>query len=317
MKINKECSLVQNLLNDYINDNVSDDAKQAVQEHLEECADCKNLLNQMIEDEKNNTQDQAQKIKSKEYLKKFNRKYSSIKALLSSIFILVAIVAILIMTNFIYENLLIKRTRQAICDLAKEDNLYIAVKRQTTTNNAVNIYSGIGSYNGNSYTEYYIKGNKIKDMEYIIDQDNVRVLQSETYETIGEDSYTIDRKNKTYQMRTLMVYADDFGPLIENLLTLYVYQKNNINFGELNRLKIGDEKLCNFISIGPQFEWLYPDTNSLVMTNKSTDLPVKIIASRIGKNGIFTYSESSFLIKKDVVTDKDVDLPDLSDYTKE
>ena len=312
MKINKECSLVQNLLNDYINDNVSDDAKQAVQEHLEECTDCKNLLNQMIEDEKNNTQDQAQKIKSKEYLKKFNRKYSRIKAIVSSFFILVAIVAILLMANFIYENLLIRRTRQAIWDLAKEDNLYISIRRQSTTNSSYD--SGLSNWYANSLTEYYIKGKKIKDLEYAIIDGN-KVLRSETYETIGEDSYTIDRNNKTYQMRTLMVYTDDFGALIENALMFEMYRKDNIKIGELNRLKIGDEKFYNFINVGPQNSNSYSSVAWIAMINKSTDLPVKVITSNTNKTGSFSYMEYSFLIKKDVVTDKDVDLPDLSDYT--
>ena len=41
----------------------------------------------------------------------------------------------------------------------------------------------------------------------------------------------------------------------------------------------------------------------------------KEYTSYTNKTGGFSYMEYSFLIKKDVVTDKDVDLPDLSDYT--
>ena len=95
--IKKECSLVQNLLNDYINGSVSEDAENVIKDHLKSCNDCNSIYVQMKSD---NYKSKEQEVKShKDYLKKFNKKLSLFKKIIIVLLIILFIIFCLLLSN--------------------------------------------------------------------------------------------------------------------------------------------------------------------------------------------------------------------------
>ncbi len=89
----KKCKVIQDLLPNYIEKLTSDETNMYMEEHLSNCVECSNVLNNMQEELNSN----VSKIEPKEvdYLKKFSTKLK----LLKSIFIIVLILMLLFIGN--------------------------------------------------------------------------------------------------------------------------------------------------------------------------------------------------------------------------
>lgn len=96
----KECDIVQDLLFGYIDGTLKDGSKELVENHLNNCKECENILNSLKGDEEKNSD--IEKING---LKKVNRKMRNKKILLFiTTFLLsfVVIFNIIIYVNYIY-----------------------------------------------------------------------------------------------------------------------------------------------------------------------------------------------------------------------
>lgn len=82
----KKCKIIRDLFPSYIDELTNEDTNQYIQQHLNNCEDCKNVLEEMRNDLKIDTT----KIDSKEvkYIKKYNKKIKILKMLLLGILLI-------------------------------------------------------------------------------------------------------------------------------------------------------------------------------------------------------------------------------------
>lgn len=90
MKERKECKIIQDLLPSYVENLLSDETKEYVTKHLEECDVCKKIYEGM--NEKINTKDEKVEQQEINYLRKFNNRMSILKTILLVIVIIISIV---------------------------------------------------------------------------------------------------------------------------------------------------------------------------------------------------------------------------------
>ena len=89
---NKDCKVVQDLLPNYIEKLTSEETNKFIEEHLQECPECKAMLESMKAEIKINTAKQDDR--EVEYIKKFNVKFKKVEY---KLFVLIyTIIAILI-----------------------------------------------------------------------------------------------------------------------------------------------------------------------------------------------------------------------------
>lgn len=80
MKKKKDCKIVQDLLPNYIEKLTNKETNQYIEEHLEECEDCKKILENMQKDLNINIQKRdSREIK---YFKKYNKKLKTLKLII-------------------------------------------------------------------------------------------------------------------------------------------------------------------------------------------------------------------------------------------
>ena len=156
--IKKECSLIQNLLNDYINSSVSDDAEDVIKEHLEKCKDCKSLYMQMKSD---NCKSKEQEVKShKDYLKKFNKKLSLLKKIIIVLLIILFIIFVPFVSRLIHNTYILDSAYNKLQSMQNMNEYY--AKRED-----ILLYDYTSNFSSScSITEYYYKNGKYKMVCY-------------------------------------------------------------------------------------------------------------------------------------------------------
>lgn len=90
MKERKECKIIQDLLPSYVENLLSNETKEYVTKHLEECNICKNIYEGM--NDNINIKDEKMEQQEVNYLKKFKNKMSILKTILLVIIIVVVII---------------------------------------------------------------------------------------------------------------------------------------------------------------------------------------------------------------------------------
>lgn len=94
-----ECDIIRDLMPSYVDGLTSEKTNQAVLEHMEECLDCREMLNRMKESE-NEPASEAEK-KEVDYLKKIKRKFSTKSFVRSIILLLIGMGLIGIRTFYV------------------------------------------------------------------------------------------------------------------------------------------------------------------------------------------------------------------------
>lgn len=97
MEKKTECEIVQDLLLSYVDDILNVESKKFVEKHLLECDKCKNRLEDIKTDIKENGDTQKKEI---DYLKRIRRK-SLIKSIFIAISIIIALIFIFYLNKFI------------------------------------------------------------------------------------------------------------------------------------------------------------------------------------------------------------------------
>ena len=103
MEKKTECEIVQDLLLSYVDDILNVESKKFVEKHLLECDKCKNRLEDIKTDIKENGDTQKKEI---DYLKRIRRK-SLIKSIFIAISIIIALIFIFYLNKFIIINKII------------------------------------------------------------------------------------------------------------------------------------------------------------------------------------------------------------------
>lgn len=128
MKNEKDCKIIADLLPNYIENLTNETTNQYIEEHLKECQDCKNALENMKKDLNIN---EADNCKEANFLKKFSRRHRTLKLIL---LIIILIFLGLIARKFIIMFFLDYRASQNNTDIP---NRYY--KEVTYTDNSLRI----------------------------------------------------------------------------------------------------------------------------------------------------------------------------------
>jgi len=137
-----DCNIIYDLLPNYVEGLTSEDTNRFVEKHLEECENCKKLVEQMRKDVNNNEKEDTKEI---EYLKKFKKKMKKLKLIILSIILVILIVVTTV----------VGRKYFILLDISNK------VKKQNTSDN----FRVTEYYHINGYTveqDYYKLGNKSK-----------------------------------------------------------------------------------------------------------------------------------------------------------
>ena len=82
----KECKIIRDLFPSYIDELTNEETNQYIEEHLENCVECKNILNDMKKEIK--LQQTSNNEKEVQYIKKYNNKMKTLKIILTIIFLI-------------------------------------------------------------------------------------------------------------------------------------------------------------------------------------------------------------------------------------
>ena len=179
MKEKKDCKIVQDLLPNYIENLTSDETNQYINEHLNECEECKEILENMQKDLKVN--DSKKDDREVKYIKKFNRKFK----LLRNILLIIIIVFLIIIGRKLF---IITRLSNKANDTLKQSNYY--TRTETYSNGQTTI---LESYNKDGITSgtmsFYSEGNNKKIIFYKSKTEIISLLdngESKTLMNMGD-----------------------------------------------------------------------------------------------------------------------------------
>lgn len=150
-----ECDIVKDLLPNYAEDLVSKQTKDYMENHINNCKQCKQALEIIIEDKNNNMDDERQEGKFEfKNLKKIKRKMLMLKLFSSAFVILIVIMILSFALKYIEFNSLVNNIKDKKEELISLDNYSIY-----TTSHHINYQTDTEDF---YYDEYYFKDGKYK-----------------------------------------------------------------------------------------------------------------------------------------------------------
>lgn len=298
----RDCKIVQDLLPNYIEKLTDEETNKYVEEHIKECEECKNVLENMKKDIKSN--DEKRDVREVKYMKKFKNKIRILKfIILLIVLILFLLFAVIIGKRFIILT--------DISEKAQENNY---------------------SANFHILEYYYYEGNLIKMEQYRLDDkikfvytqesDDGIIIQTEygqkCQEEYSEGNYIytgniyLNKENEKYMTLNTSVR----GPEEEKLKSV-LYENNYLDYLKysLNN-NIAETKFCgkdcyyltNIPSyLGGNYERVYIDKETGLMIG-STKYDNTL---NINEGDIMTMET---IYEYGTVTDEDFVEPDGSEY---
>ncbi|MGN1298681.1 MAG: zf-HC2 domain-containing protein [Candidatus Scatovivens sp.] len=250
MKEKRDCKIVQDLLPNYIEKLTNDETNKYIEEHLNECEECKKIYENMQKDLKLNfSKRDSREVK---YIKKFNKKFKLLRNVL--IIIMVLFVIIVGRKTFI----LMKLSNKAN-NMINQTNYY--TKTETYSNGQMNI---LESYNKDGITygtmNLYSEGN---------DNRSIILYKSEKERIILIDDGTTKTLNNKGDVTINPVYFTG-----ENILeNLFIAITTSIDKIELNGKK------C----------YLIRDGNTEKFIDVNTGLAIKMIDNQNNRTTDYKY----------------------------
>ena len=305
MKQNQICSIVQDLLPNYIEDLFAQDTKDFIEEHLNTCSECKKLYESMKSDisdkEKQITVENKTEVN---HFKKYKNRMFILKSFICVLLIFIISSCTIFTIKFKNNTNIIDIVYHNIKNLDNIDNLKISVSKHKidyTSNNDYLDSTSIYFYNDlymSKISNYYGQLENIKSISYgnfntnssfIFLLDNNSVVNFSTfYKYISKDEYITDTFStfmSLFDMNYSVVYTSDF--MVKTGMTIKSERYNG--------------KDCYVLKFD------YSSTNySEIWIDKSTMLPIREIQDMNGSQ----YIENIITIELGTVTDKDVTIPD-------
>lgn len=294
MNEKKDCKIVQDLLPNYIDKLTSNETNQYIEEHINDCKDCKKILDVMQKD----IQIEEKKLEKKKvkYIKKYNRRLKILKiSLLSIVFILVVLFAVFPGRNMV---IIASLKDKAEISNQKSDNMYTKISH----------YSSIASP---MTFEYYCKDGIVKSIittsglgattttEYMY-PDQSRVF------TDGPDGKTLTIWNSIEDGYVSPIPTDLYYNSIKDLFSISMKSK-------IETIKL-DGKECYVISNTFDTE----ETKIEYYVDKDTGLWLKTIQrGLVQEQSQSTYRATviEYEYSFGTVTDEDMQEPDATEYT--
>ena len=303
MEKKTECEIVQDLLLGYVDNTLNEESKKLVEKHLSECEKCRERLQDIKKDIEENKSTQKKEI---DYLKKVRRK-SRIKAFFIAIGILLLIAIIYYVIKFIRISSIMNKASKNL----ESENMYFE-QQQILDDEKVAIL------------KLYYKDGKYKQISQIYSDDEIQTQFLKYGEVDSNEIIEIDDINKVVTIK--------HGDIVEAF-----NKKDNIK-----RSRFGTEERNSIVAnMGKAFLMsIYTDNYGsnkeyYVLTSqfdrnkrweiwidKETGLVIKEI-NRDSEKSFITGTDIvkeindtviSYNYEFNVVTDEDVEVPDLSEY---
>lgn len=311
MKIKNECEIVKDLFPSYIEKLLSNDSEGFIEKHLENCSECRNIL-QILKKEKNENIDKVKfndKIEYK-YLKKINKKILLLKSVIIIILLVIFIIFGLTILKLNYLNNVITTTYNNIQDLKKVKNYSISIEQHQI--NYINNTEFI------SNTKYYFLNDTYKeDLSWYISYENTENPSRSYYGKINSN-------------KRIEIY-DDTKKII-NSTTNYNYETEasfiNRTYSDFNNYSIfggfsyiyliSGLKIRNDRFSGKECYVLKSQSNSKegfkeIWIEKDTMLPIRIVEDIFNNQ----YNEKNIICNTNVVKEIDIEIPNKEGYLVE
>lgn len=301
MKI--ECKIVEDLLFGYVDKTLNDESKKLVENHLKECIDCKEKLNEILEDNKLNEKMQQKEI---DYLRKVRTK-SRVKSILIAIGLIVIILILAYLIKFIKISNIMGKAEKSL----KSQNYYCEKQESAGENSA-------------SVSKTYYKDGKYKITREIYSDDGKELISAEYGEVGSDEKKIVNEKEKT-----VTIYKGDISKILN--------KEENIKFDRFSL----EERKSIYANLGKTF--LMSITSDSYDSNKEyyilrdkfdkrnswevwLDKETGLVIRKINRGGSRSYITGTETVKKesdviekykydfDIVSDDDVKVPDFSGY---
>ena len=302
MEKKKECEIVQDLLLSYVDDVLNNESKKLVEKHLIECSVCKKRLDEIRQDMKKNESNQKKEI---DYLKKIRR-----RARIKSIIIAIGIIFLLFFSFYLYKFVIISSIANKGYKTLQTGNIYREIR------------DGIDAEGEVLVKKQYLKDGKCKTVEEIYSNNGKEIKKvsytelnsNETITIIEEEKKVIKEKGKFQEgINSNKLYVPWILDLKEHLIVRLGFAF--VMSIDTDYYAMGKE----YYVIRNQFE----NTQKWELwIDKETGLPIR----NINLNGNVSYFSGTDVIKDirdnireyryqvGVVTEADVQIPDLSNY---
>ena len=302
MKNKKECEIVQDLLMNYVDGVLNPQSKKLVENHLKECEECQLELKHIQDDMKE--KDNKEQIEL-DYLKKIRIK-TRIKSVLLAMGIIVLIAFVIFLNNFIKINSIMTRAEKSL-----QSNNFYKETSQMLGNNETSItkeYYKDGKYKS-IWMIYSDNGVETKSIEYANSNSDERTYINEAdKKAVIEKGDVPEMKNKNIKN---VPFVTSRNSLFAKIGTTFVYSINTDTYDYGKEYYILKNRSENN-------RWE-------IWIDKETGLPIREI-NRGGAKSFFMGTNvvkeirdtiQSYKYEFDIVTDEDVEVPDLSNYTIE
>lgn len=306
MKKEIECKVVEDLLFGYVDKTLNNESKKLVENHLKDCKDCKEKLNEILKENKQNEKIQQREI---DYLKKIKTK-SRIKSILIAIGIIILILILLYLIKFIRISNIMGKAERSL----KSQNYYCE-KQENSGEDSVSV------------SKTYYKDGKYKRTNEIY-SDNGKELISTEYGEVGSD----ERKLVSERDKTVTVYKGDISKILnkeENVkFDRFTLEERKMVYANLGKAFLMSMESDSYDSNKEYYilRYKFDKRNTWeVWLDKETGLVIR----EINRGGSVVYIPGTEIVKKEsdiiekykydfgIVNDEDVSVPDFSGYKVE
>lgn len=306
MKKEIECKVVEDLLFGYVDKTLNNESKKLVENHLKDCKDCKEKLNEILKENKQNEKIQQREI---DYLKKIKTKIR-IKSILIAIGIIILILILLYLIKFIRISNIMGKAERSL----KSQNYYCE-KQENSGEDSVSV------------SKTYYKDGKYKRTNEIY-SDNGKELISTEYGEVGSD----ERKLVSERDKTVTVYKGDISKILnkeENVkFDRFTLEERKMVYANLGKAFLMSMESDSYDSNKEYYilRYKFDKRNTWeVWLDKETGLVIR----EINRGGSVVYIPGTEIVKKEsdiiekykydfgIVNDEDVSVPDFSGYKVE
>lgn len=303
MKNEVECKVVEDLLFGYVDKTLNDESKKLVENHLKDCKDCKEKLNEILEDSKLNEKTQQKEI---DYLRKVRTK-SRVKSILIAIGLIVIILILGYLIKFIKISNIMGKAEKIL-----ETQNYYCEKQESAGENSASV------------SKTYYKDGKYKITREIYSDDGKELISAEYGEVGSDEKKIVNEKEKT-----VTIYKGDISKILN--------KEENIKFDRFSL----EERKSIYANLGKTF--LMSITSDSYDSNKEyyilrdkfdkkniwevwLDKETGLVIREINRGGSRSYITGTEIVKKesdviekykydfDIVSDDDVKVPNFSGY---
>lgn len=300
-----ECEVIKDLLPGYIVGILSKDTEEAVNDHMENCKNCRKMLEKMKTSIPNTTGDSDEKIEI-DYLKKHNKKMRILKISILSIILFIVLFSFGLIIKYNYISGIMKKVSNNIKEIEKQSNYMITITERGIDYEREKDYSYT--------TKYYYKDNKYKTENY--SEANFDIINSNTYSygeinsnsqiTIVNDTKTAYKESRNYvYMKKEYILRD-----LKNAIEIF-----DTDFGFIGNLYMkSNYKIRNDRYNGKECYVLKSDSRDYYFeywVEKDTMMLIRTVQDIYNRN----YTENTYELTGGTVNDEDVSIPDLDGYT--